>query len=156
MKQLLLTAIIFLSITTNAASTGTLLLSGVVEPVNDISIAPTASATTLNITNGEITKLVATATETSNNLTGYKITMRSTNSSKLVHTIDNSKFTTYTISYNGGPYISLTTTDQEVKNVTSLNGLTTQSSDIKVNVVAYPTAPTGTYNDLVTISIAAN
>jgi hypothetical protein len=139
-----------------AASSGTLLIQGVVNAVNDIVITPNANATTLNITGGETNKLVATVSETSNNLAGYKIQMSSANASKLVHTVDNTKQTGYTVSYNGGAAVTLTTTPQMVKNVASLTGLTTVSSNVNVNVTAYPTAVAGTYQDTITIAIVAN
>lgn len=156
MKQLLLLTVLLLGSMAQAASSGTLLLSGTVAAINDLNIVPNVDATNLNISGGELAKQVAVATETSNSLNGYRISMKSLNGSKLQHTVDNSKFTTYTISYDGGSYVSLSTSDQTVKNVSSLNGLTTQTSNIKVNVVAYPTAPAGVYSDLVTVSIVAN
>jgi len=154
-KMLLMGALLFVG-SAHAASSGELTISGTVVPVNELEITPNADATNLNILLGETNKLVASVSETSNNLTGYKISMRSVNTSKLVHGVDSSKTTAYTISYDGGTAVSLTTSDQEVKNVTSLDGLTTVSSNVNVNVTAYPTAPAGTYSDTVTISIAAN
>lgn len=139
-----------------AASSGTLLIQGVVNVVNDIVITPTASATTLSITGGETNKLVASVAETSNNLAGYKIQMSSANASKLVHTVDNTKQTGYTVSYNGAAAVTLTTTPQTVKNVASLAGLTTASSNVNVNVTALSTAVAGTYQDTITIAIVAN
>ena len=82
--------------------------------------------------------------------------MRSANASKLVHNVDNTKSTAYTVSYDGAAAISLTNADQDVKNVSSLAGLTTNTSDVSVNVTAFPTAPAGTYSDTITISIVAN
>ncbi len=139
-----------------AASTGTLLIQGSVALVNDITITANSNATSLSITGGESNKLVATVSESSNNLNGYKIFLKSVNASKLMNTSDNTKFTGYTISYNGGSAVTLTTTDQEVKNVSSLSGLTTNSSNVNVNVTSYASAPAGTYNDTITVSIVAN
>jgi hypothetical protein len=155
MKQLLLAALL-LSNMAQAATTGTLIISGTVAAVNDLSITPSVNAMSLNIISGEVSKQIGLATETSNSLSGYKIRMRSLNGSKLAHTVDNSKNTDYTISYNNGNYVNLSMSDQDVKNVSSLNGLTTQTSDIKINVVPYPNAPSGVYSDTVTISIVAN
>ena len=155
MKRLLLAALL-LGNMAQAASTATLLLSGTVQEIMEISVEPSANATNLNISGGEIAKQVAIATETSNSLSGYKISLRSLNASRLVHTANSSKSTSYTISYNGGSYISLSNVDQVVKSVNSLSGLATQTSDIKVNVLAYVGAPAGTYSDIVTISISAN
>ena len=156
MKKLLFSAIVFLASVSFAASSGTLTISGTVLPVNDIVISPTAEATNLNITGGETNELVATVAETSNNLTGYKISMSSANESKLKHSVDGSKTTTYTVSYDGAAAVSLTASPAIVKNVSSLSGLTTDTSNVNVNVAAYPLAPAGNYSDVITISIAAN
>ena len=156
MKKILVTMMMVLASSAFAASTGTLFLSGTVAAVNDLEITPNSSATSLDIVSGEINKLVATVKETSNSLTGYRIMMRSANSSKLMNTLNNSKNTDYTISYDGSSYFVLSNSDQVVKNVSALVGLTTNSSDIKVNVSPYGTAPAGTYVDTVTISIVAN
>lgn len=156
MKKSIFAAIALIATTTFAADTGTLLISGTVAAVNDISISP-SSYTTLNITGGESNRLVAQATETSNNLAGYKINMKSVNASKLVHNSDSSKYTGYTVTYGSSATVyTLTTSDQTVKNVSSLPGLQSALSDIKVSVTAYPSAPAGTYSDTITLSIVAN
>ncbi len=156
MKQMLLTAILLVSGSVFAASTGTLFISGTVISANDIVITPNANATNLNITAGESNKLVASVAETSNNLLGYKIFMKSAFASKLQHSVDSSKFAPYTVSYNGAVAVTLTSLDQQVKNVSSLSGLTTNTSNVNVNVTAYPLAPAGLYSDTITISIVAN
>lgn len=139
-----------------AASSGDLLLKGVVGVVNEIVVSAEGTAnTTLDIRNGETQKLVGRASETSNSLTGYTITMSSANGGKLQHTVDSTKSTTYTVEYNGGAAVTPTTAGSVVKNVTSLSGLTTNESLIKVNVVAYNAAPAGTYQDTLTLTIAA-
>ncbi len=154
---LLLPAALFLTQHAHAADTGTLLLQGVVNVVNSIVVTPNGTNnTTLDIVNGESGKLVASVAETSNNLTGYKINAKSLNGSELRNTSDSSKKTTYTLSYDGGSAVSLSTTYQEVKNVSSLTALTTNNSNVNVNVNAYASAPAGTYEDTVTFQIVAN
>jgi hypothetical protein len=155
-KKLLFTAAVLLASASFAASSAPLALSGTVTAVNDLSITPTPESINLDIVNGETARKVADVQETSNNLLGYKIMMRSANASKLIHGTDNSKLTTYEISYDGGSYISLTNADQQVKDSGSLPGLTVDTSLVAVNVTAYPNAPAGTYSDTVTISIVAN
>lgn len=156
MKKLLLSAILLLSTVAFGAASGTLTISGTVLQINDIEIFPTADSTNLNIVAGNSGLLVANVSETSNNLTGYTISMRSANASQLIHSVDSSKMTSYQVSYDGGDYVSLTNSDQVVKNVGSLAGLTSDSSTVAVNVTPYATAPAGTYSDVITISIAAN
>jgi hypothetical protein len=156
MKKLLFTAAVLLASVSFAGSSDNLILSGEVTLVNELVIFPNGDNVKLNILAGESNKKVAYAEETSNNLLGYKIYMRSVNASKLVHGTDPSQSTDYTISYDGKAAITLTNADQEVKNVASLTQKTTNTSDIVVNVTAKPTAPAGTYSDTVTISIVAN
>jgi len=155
-KKSIFAAIALTATSAFAASTGTLIISGTVSAINDISIVATTDATNLNITGGNSGLVVANVSETSNNLNGYSIKLRSLNASKLVHSVDATKFTTYKVSYDGGTMISLTTSDQVVKTSGSLSGLTTDSSAVAVDVVPYSTAPAGTYSDTITISISAN
>jgi hypothetical protein len=141
-----------------AATSGSLTLSGTVAVVNSIAIAPNASSTSLDIVGGETAKLVAQATEVSNNAAGYKIQMYSNNGGELRHSVDATKKTVYQISYDGGAYVKppLSGAPATVKNVNSLSQLTTAVSDIKTNVTALPTAIAGTYSDVVVLSIVAN
>lgn len=139
-----------------AANEGTLLLQGTVAVVNDIVVTPNgANNTSLDITGGG-TVLVASVAETSNNLTGYKINAKSANGSELRNTSDATKKTTYQISYDGGGLVTLTTSFQQVKNVSSLSGLETANSAVSATVAAYAAAPAGTYSDTVTFQIVAN
>lgn len=140
-----------------AASSGTLLLQGSVSVVNDISVAAnTANNTSLNILAGESGKNVATTTETSNNLNGYVIKISSVTAGELRNTSDASKKTTYKISYDGATAVSPTAGGVVVKTVSSLSGLTTDTSAVAVDVTAYASAPAGTYEDTLTIAIEAN
>lgn len=154
MKTLLFIAAGLMASTVMAASTGTLTLSGTVVVINELVITP-INNTNLNILTGETDRKVADVSESSNSLTGYKITMRSANSSNLRHSLDATKQSAYTISYDGATAIPLTTTDQIVK--TSLvSGLVSDSSEVKVNLAGNLNAAAGTYSDTVTISISAN
>lgn len=150
---------LFLGTSALAASSGTLILQGTVGVVNDIVVTAAAgnANTTLDIVNGETGKLVGTATETSNNLLGYKIRVASATGGELRNTQDATKKTAYKIKYNGATTgVTPTVAGVEVKNVASLSGLTTVTSNIAVDVTAYPTAPAGTYADTLTVSIQAN
>jgi hypothetical protein len=142
-----------------AASSGTLTLSGTVAAVNDISISANGSNnTSLNILNGETGKNVASVTESSNDLNGYKIQMYSANGGQLQLAGQPSKHTTYQISYGGGTYTTppLAASPATVKNVSSLSTLTNATSPVMVNVAAYPSALAGTYSDTVTFAIIGN
>lgn len=157
MKKLILSAIVLLAtVTSYAASSGSFVISGTVASVNDIIIEPNmANKDSLNIVAGETAKNVANVIESSNNLNGYVIKMSSANASKLVHS-NPLYFTNYTASYDGGSYVSLTTTPQIVKTSPALTGLTTDNANaVNVNVNAFASAPAGYYSDTITISIEA-
>lgn len=140
-----------------AASSGTLLLQGTVNVVNDIVVTPnTANNTSLNIVAGETGKNVASVTETSNNLSGYKIKVSSPTGGELRHGTDATKKTTYKIGYAGAATVTPTTAGVYMKTVSSLSGLTTATSAVTVDVTAYAAAPAGTYSDTLTIAIEAN
>ena len=140
-----------------AASTGTLRVSGTVSVVNDLVVTPNGTNnTSLNIIAGESAKNIASVAETSNNGMGYIMQMSSVNAGKLVNATDATKFTNYTISYNGASYAAPNANPTTIKTVSSLNGLTTQSSPVLTNVTAYPAAIAGSYSDTVTFSIVAN
>jgi hypothetical protein len=160
MKTLTLFALLSAALVSSqamATSSETLVLSGTVAVVNDISINPVAGAYDgLNITAGQSNLTVANVDETSNNLAGYKITLASANAGELRNTANAAKKTTYTVSYGGGTAAAPSSSAQIVKNVSSLNALTTTSSALNVNVTAYPSAPAGTYNDTLTLAIVAN
>jgi hypothetical protein len=151
-----LIAVIALTNSALAASTGTLLLKGTVGVVNHIVVTANGDNLFLNITGGESAKLVGSTSETSNNLAGYKILISSSTGGELRHTADAAKKTTYQISYDGATAVTPTVAGAVVKNVNSLTGLATDSSDIKTTVVAYPSAPAGTYQDTLTLTIQAN
>lgn len=143
--------------TSFAASSGTLLLQGTVGLVNDIVVtANAANNTSLNILAGESGKNVGSALETSNNLLGYKIMISSPTNGELRNTSNVTYKTTYKIGYNGGATVTPTVAGVQVKNVSSLIGLTSATSQIVADVTAYATAPAGTYQDTLTISIVAN
>lgn len=131
-------------------------LTGTVAIINTAVITPLAEAVNLNILGGEVDRLVANVAETSNNPTGYRVLMSSVNGSQLVNTSNSAAKVDYTISYDRRPRITLTRNDQEVKRVTNLTGLTTNNSEVRVTVNSQPSAPVGTYNDTVSISISAD
>jgi hypothetical protein len=140
-----------------AASSGTLVISGTVPLVNDLVITPVAGVnTSLNITGGASNLTVANVAETSNNGTGYTVTLSSANAGQLSLSSDATKNTTYQVSYNSGAYATPTVAAATVKTISSLSALTTNTSSVRVNVTAFATAPAGTYSDTLTFAIVAN
>ncbi|MDG0814748.1 hypothetical protein [Bdellovibrio svalbardensis] len=136
--------------------TGTLTISGVVTAVTELEVTAAPDATTLNILAGETDKLVASVSERSNNIGGYKVTLTSVNNGQLVNGANATLKTAYKIGYDGGTKLSLTNSATQVKNVTALTGLTTVASAMRVEVTALPTAAAGTYSDTITVAITAN
>lgn len=146
-----------LTSTAMAATSGTLLLQGTVLEVLEVVVTPDGTNnTTLNIVGGETGKSVASVVETSNKLNGYKIVLSSPTGGELRHTADATKKTNYKISYDGATSVTPTVAGVTVKNVASLSGLTTDTSAVAADVTAFATAPAGTYQDTLTISIQAN
>lgn len=162
MKNSLITAFLAyssLALSGNAAigaDTGVITLSGSIGIVNEIVITQTEAATNLNILDGEADALIATVEESSNSPTGYTIFMNSVNDSELVNSENDADSSSYTISYDGGAPVSLTTSDTAMKTVGLLGGLTTDESEVLINVAANTEAGSGTFTDLITVSIAAN
>ncbi len=159
MKKIALTMMSTLALSTSvfAATSGTLIIQGTVADQYALVITPNAATyQSLNIVAGSTATNVASVAETANNLNGYKIKLSSANGGELRHTSDATKKTTYTLSYNGATAITPSTTATVVKTVTTLAGLTTNTSAVAVNVAAYASAPAGTYQDTLTISIEAN
>src|SRR5882757_7224709 len=155
MKINIITRVLALSlISMNAlcASSGTLILQGVVSTSYDLVVTPQTAATTLNILGGESNKLVAVVTETTNNPTGFKIKLSSANAGQLKNnTVDS---LTYQLSYNGGTATQPSLIPALVKtSVTAAPGGVT--SNVNITFPAKPLALAGTYTDTVTVSIEA-
>ncbi len=132
-----------------------LVLSGVVETKCSLKVNAKAEATKLNIVDGEANTLVATVTESTNHLAGYKVTMSSANGGNLVHTSVPSEKVAYKLSYDGGAYLSPTTSAQQVKLTGALVAPVVDNSDVKINFAGKPSALAGTFSDTVTFEIAA-
>jgi len=149
---------LILSISVNAgafaASSGTLLLQGVVAATYNISVATDgANNVSLNILGGGSNQSVANVTETANNAGGYKIQASSVNNGLLKNgSIDS---LAYTLKYGAGSPVSLTTSAQTVYTSPTLSSAVTNIQNVKVSHTAKPTALAGTFSDTVTLSISA-
>ena len=152
MKLLLFIIALFaLSSNSNATSQGTLILTGIVGAEFNLVITPNGNNVMLPVVAGGTT-LVASVTESTNNSSGYKILLKTTNGGVLKNTISGVDVDTapYQLKYDGTT-ITPTTTNQVVKTGT----LGTDVSDIEVILPAKPTAVAGTYTDTVTVEIVA-
>ena len=139
-----------------AQTSAPLVISGTVALINTAVINPLPESQALNILDGEINRLVATVVETSNNPKGYRILVSSANGSRLVHTTQPRATVPYTLSYGGAPAVTLQKFNQELKRVPSVDGLVTNTSEVRVTLDKLPQALVGTYNDTVSISISAD
>jgi hypothetical protein len=157
MKKLLLTSTIAtLFISPIMADTGTLLLQGTVDPVLSITVNPVSGVNNdLNLSVTQTNLKVAEVVEQSNTVGGYKIFAKSTNGGSLnnagLDSVD------YTIGYNNGGHISLTTENQEVKENT-VGGVISANSDVDIAYTGKAAAllVQGTYSDTVTFTIQSN
>lgn len=130
-----------------------LTISGVVTAVCNIEVAAEPAATALNVSGGENGTKIATVTEESNNLAGYRVFVSSANNGSLVHASLPGQSFPYQISYDGGPLVTPTTAQVEVKNSGALPGFVSTTSDVNITFAANPGLATGTYSDTLTFEL---
>ena len=148
-----------LSVNSFAATTQNLTLKGVVPKKLSLLITPSTSPnspTALNLEVSAVDLLVAVASERSNSFSGYKISASSLNSGKLVNTAHSSEVIPYSMKYDGVA-VSLTNAPSDIKVVPD-NSIHSDESDIQISYVGVPhqNRVEGTYQDVVTFTIAAN
>ncbi|MDO9183678.1 MAG: fimbrial protein [Bacteriovorax sp.] len=157
MKKLFLTSTLLLLTTTSvyAATTGTLLLRGVVAQKVSLVVTPQSIASTLDLSTSQTDLVVASVNEQSNSKTGYKVTISSANSSKLKRT-DGADVLTYTLKYNGSAVALSSSTGTTITNSSPSSVNVNKSVSISYTGVAAEAMVEGTYADTITFSIAAN
>ncbi len=157
MKKLLIaTTLLTLTTTSFAATSGTLLLQGIVAKKVSIVVTPQAVASALVLETSQTDLKVATAVEQSNSSTGYKVTVSSANLGKLKRT-DGSEVFSYTLKY-GGASVGLSTAAGSVVTNSSSASVVNASKDLAISYtgVAAETMVEGTYADTLTVNIASN
>lgn len=157
MKKLLIaTSLLTLTTTSFAATSGTLLLQGIVAKKVSIVVTPQAVASALVLETSQTDLKVATAVEQSNSSTGYKVTVSSANLGKLKRT-DGSEVFAYTLKY-GGASVGLSTAAGSVVTNSSSASVVNVSKDMAISYtgVAAETMVEGTYADTLTVNIASN
>lgn len=157
MKKLLIaTSLLTLTTTSFAATSGTLLLQGIVAKKVNIVVTPTAVASALVLETSQTDLKVATANEQSNSSTGYKVTVSSANLGKLKRT-DGSEVFSYTLKY-GGSAVGLSTAAGSVVTNSSSASVVNANKDMSISYtgVAAETMVEGTYADTLTVNIASN
>lgn len=152
MKTLLF-ALIF-STSAFSATTGTLLLQGVVPQKISVAVTPTTAASALDLTTTQSDLVVASVNEKSNSKTGYKVTITSANLGNLKR-VDGSDVFSYTMKY-GGSAVNLTSVAGTTLTSTSTNVNLNKDMSISYTGASSESMTEGTYSDIVSISISAN
>ncbi|MBC7397095.1 MAG: fimbrial protein [Bdellovibrionales bacterium] len=150
----LLVGLLLVSSAAQAATTGTLSLSGTIANVISIAVAAAGAASTLDLTATQTNLVVATVTENSNSNTGYTISARSTNTGTIKHATATDNVA-YTMKYAGGTATSLTTVDQTVKTQSTGGVYSAVSSSVSVSYTGNASLRAGSYSDTITFTIAA-
>jgi hypothetical protein len=142
-----------------AQSSATLTISGSVSAVNTITVAPQSGYNALDLVNGATDKLVGIATETSNDVLGYHVTLASANAGTgsqafLKGTGGNTDVVNYSVKYNG----NAVTLSAGSATVTSTTGRTPSSGVTKDIAVTFAGSwlAADTYSDTITLTIAGN
>jgi len=159
-RQLVLALVLMASTVASMAQlSGNITISGAVANNTSITVASQAGFNNLNITAGETDKLVAIATEKSNDRIGYTVTLTTANAPAgaaafLKGVAGNADTVPYTMKYNG----TVVTLVAGSATVTSVIARTPQAGVAKNLTVTIPAVwvNTDTYSDTVTLTIAAN
>lgn len=154
-KMLLASAILTLTSTSFAATTGTLLLQGVVAQKISLAVTAESVASTLDLGTSQTDLKVAVVNEKSNSKTGYKVTISSANLSKLKRT-DGADVLAYTMKYNGSAVALTSVAGTTISNAAASSVNVNKDVSVSYTGVAPELMVEGTYADTVTFTIAAN
>ena len=152
MKKLLVLALLISN--AQAATTGSLLLQGIILPTRSITVTAVSGVNTnLDLTTTQTDLKVATVNEKSNSILGYKVTITSLNLSKLKRSGGTEVFP-YTLKYNE---ISAPVSTVAGYSVTYPAGLVNVNRDLDISYtgVSAETLVEGTYQDTLTLTISA-
>ena len=149
----LLTFILLISTNTFAATSGTLVLQGIVPQVISVTVTPASAASSLDLTSSQTNLVVASVNESSNAKLGYKVSLSSSNSGALKR-VGGTETMSYTLKYNGTAANLATTATV----TTTSSGLTNVNKSIDISYTGVPSTQMveGTYTDTLTLNITAN
>lgn len=136
-----------------AVTNGSLNLKGIIAVINDLSISPYSKATNLDIVSGESGTVMAEVIEQSNNPDGYSIQVSSRNAGRLINTSSTNEQIFYQISYNNGSYFTPNASAITTKAVFSLSQKTSSVNSLKIKFSGLSNAESGSYEDIMTLSI---
>lgn len=141
-----------------SATSGTLLLQGIVVEELSLTVNPEAIANTLDLSVTQTDLQVATISESSNSNNGYKISLSSVNDGDLVRSGGSETFS-YTLKYDGvGVNLVGSSTTPITAKTQLTGGVYTVSSNVQISYTGVPASnmTAGTYQDTITFEIAAN
>lgn len=147
-------ALILLSTIANAATTGSITLSGIVPKIVSISITGQGVYNNLDLSTTATNLLVANVTEASNDINGYSVTVASANAGLL----KNGAFQlAYTAKYNNTTF-TLSATPVVVTSVASQVAVVNVTKPVVISYTGTGAAlmMSGTYSDTLTFNITAN
>lgn len=137
-----------------AATSGTLLLKGVVPRLVSIVVTAETIAANLPLNTTQSNTKVAVVNEKSNSNTGYKVTVASANAGKLVHQTVAASSVNYTLRYNNSA-VNLASA-QTITYSSSASVNANRDVDISYTGVPHENLIEGNYQDTITFTIAAN
>lgn len=153
MKKIIALSLVLTSLSSIAATSGTLLLKGSVAPKLSIEVTPEAIASTLPLDISQTDTKVASVREKSNSNSGYKVTISSSNLGSLKRDSGSELFA-YTLKYDGAALNLASPVEQIHSSPASVN----VSKDVTISYTGVPAEEmvAGDYTDIVTFSISAN
>lgn len=157
MKKSLSIPLLFSMFLTNAmaATTGSVLLQGIVPQKISIGVASQPVAASLDLEVSQTDLKVATVNEQSNSRSGYKVTIISAGLGKLKRT-DGAEVFPYTLKY-GGAIVGLSSASGSVFSNTVANAQSVNKDlTISYNGMSAESMVEGIYADTITLNISAN
>ncbi len=155
-KHLASLALLSFTATAVASTTDTLTLSGTISSSVSVSVAADPAASSLDLGQTQSDLQVGVVTENSNAANGYKIRARSANASKIKHSTA-ADHVAYTMKYNGGSAVTLTTANQDVKTQNTGGSYSGVTSNVTISYTGASsgTLRSGSYSDTITFTIEA-
>ncbi len=154
MKKLITTLALITSAHSFAATSGDLILRGVVPELISISVSAESVASSLPLDTTQEDTLVAQVNEKSNSVLGYNVSISSTNLGNLVHESVSSSSIAYGLKYDGNS-VDLANGDQFTFN-SAASVDATKNVEISYTGVPHESLIEGAYSDTVTFTISAN
>ena len=154
MKKVITTLAVLASVQSFAATSGDLILRGVVPELLSISVDAETIASSLPLDTTQSDTLVAQVNEKSNSNTGYNVSITSANLGNLIHESVTSSSIAYALKYDGST-VDLANGDQfDFNSAASVDA--TKDVEISYTGVPHESLVEGAYSDTVTFTISAN